>query len=319
MKQLGKKTFAQKVRSGEHVILYEFLPPPKRLPNEDIDRSISLFTTIASKFHIDAINLPEVREETRHGLRTQPALVKVEPRRIAPYLRKYTNLEVIINRPIVYLPWSKQQQWLQETYRRYNIRNFVFVGGESRAISYPGLSVIETTHRVRNDLHSDFPDIFLGGIIIPERVGEKERVLGKLSAGIEFFTTQILYEAQAVKRLLKDLWKELRSKKSKPAMIFLSFTPLATKHDVELLRWLGVTVPKQTAENLQSGWIGMGWHSVQVCKEILEDILAFVHKAEIDIPLGLNIEHVSVHNLELSFILVEELSKVYFTQRRNLA
>lgn len=313
MRKKITSTFAKKVRNGEHTILYEFLPPPKNLSKTDIDRSLSLFTTMLHKFSIDAINLPEVKGETRSGERTIPSLLKLEPRLVCPFIQKYGTWEVIINRPIVYLPWDKQHVWLKKTYRNYGIRNFIFVGGETSKATYPGLSVANAIKAVSTQFKDEFPDIFVGGISIPHRPFEVERMLKKTQAGSEFFTTQILYEANAIKQLLKELWQQYKEKKIKPKMIFLSFAPIATKRDLELLQWLGVTIPKATAKSLASGWIGMGWHSIQVCKIILKDILQFVKDNDILIPIGLNIEHVSIHNLELSFILVEELSQIYLS------
>lgn len=311
-KKRVKKTFAQKVREGEKTVLYEFLPPPKALSKAHIDKSIALFSTMLNKFPVDGINLPEVLGETRNGARDSN-LVKMEPRNICPFLRNYGRWELIINRPVVYLPWKKQKDWFLETYQDYNIRNFVLVGGESSKIIYPGISVNEAAKYIKNE----FSDIFLGGIIIPTRKNEANRILYKTASGIEFFTTQILYEARSIKKVLKELWELYIKENIKPAMIFLSFTPIATQRDLKLLEWLGVDIAKKTVKELTTGWIGMGWHSIQVCKEILIDILSFVQKNGIDIPLGLNIEHVSIHNLELSFILVEELSQIYLNNRLN--
>ncbi|MBI2074583.1 MAG: hypothetical protein HYT83_01955 [Candidatus Levybacteria bacterium] len=312
-----KKTFAQKIRRGDKTILYEFLPPPKNLSSQDIDKSISLFATILSKFPVDAINLPEVREETRNGIRISPALAKMEPRLVCPFLQKYGMWDLIINRPIVYLPWEKQQLWLKETCRKYNVQNYVFVGGESSKIAYPGLSVNDAAAWVKGQFQEEFPNICLGGIIIPTRKHEILRVLQKTQSGITFFTTQILFEDWFIKQFLKQLWEECVKKHIKPPMVFLSFAPIATPKDVELLRWLGVNVPEKTIKKLATGWIGMGWNSIQVCKKILSDILRFVKENGICIPLGLNVEHVSIHNLELSFILVEELSNIYLNQPRR--
>lgn len=304
-------TFAQKVRKGEKVVLYEILPPPKNLSKADLQISFSLFAQILKKHPIDGVNLPEVREETRSGKRSIPELIKLEPRVVCSYLQKQGISNVIVNRPVVYLPWEKQIAWLKETYNKYNIHNFVLVGGESSKVSYPGPAVVEVATLITEKLRSEFPDIFLGGITIPSRTNEADRVLAKTIAGIEFFTSQIIYDSKDVKKLLKEYWQLCRQKKVAPKMIFLSFAPATSLRDIELLRWLGVEIPQNTFKTLTSGWLGVGWRSIETCQKILKDILRFVKSNDIEVPLGLNVEHINRHNFELSFILLRKLLKTY--------
>ncbi len=306
-------TFAQKVRKGEKVVLYEILPPPKNLSKADLQISFSLFAQILKKNPVDGVNLPEVREETRSGKRSLPQLIKLEPRAVCPYLQKQGILNLIVNRPIVYLPWKKQIGWLKETYHKYNIHDFVLVGGESSKVSYPGPTVVEAASLITKKLRSEFPNILLGGITIPSRVNEADRVLAKTISGIEFFTSQVIYDSQDVKKLLKEYWQLCRQKKVAPKMIFLSFAPATTLGDIELLRWLGVEIPQNTLEALTAGWLGVGWRSIETCQDILEDILHFVKRNKIGVPLGLNVEHINKHNFELSFILLRKLLESYLS------
>lgn len=94
-------------------------------------------------------------------------------------------------------------------------------------------------------------------------------------------------------------------------MIFLSFAPLTTSADLALLKWLGVQIPKKTEDLIKTGWLGLGWRSQQVCQDILEDILSFVQKEHIGVPIGLNVEHINRHNYESSFSLLERLTNLY--------
>ncbi len=310
-KQKKRKTFAQKVRNHEKTVLYEFLPPPKNLLEKDLASSLKIFSALVREHAIDAINIPEVREEERSGKRNTPSMVKLEPRVVSSYFRKYNDCDVVINRPVVYHSWNKQKQWLSETYHSYGIRNMVFVGGESSRVSYPGLSVADTSKTIFAHHQKDFPDIFLGGITIPTRKNEADRVLKKAQAGIEFFTTQVLYESQKSKQFLVDYAKKCTKNKVIPKTIFLSFAPVVAPSDIDLLLWLGVEVSKKTAEKLKTGWIGMGFRSVAVCESVFLDIMQFVKKQHINVPLGLNVEHINRHNFEISFLLLNRLSDIY--------
>ncbi len=309
-KKYTKKTFAHKVRAGEKTILYELLPPPQHITQKDIKESLGLFAKLLTSYPVDGVNIPEVREETRSGIRIDKELIKLEPLTVAEHLQKYGIDQIIINRPIVYLPWEKQKKWLQHAYAK-NIHNFIFVGGESSAISYPGISVTEAATHVTTIHKNDFADICLGGILIPNRKYEAEKLLHKTEAGIEFFTTQIIYEATAIKKVLQSYW-DLCCKKGIPTkMIFLSFAPIATKKDIDLLLWLGVEFSKKTLQWLTTGWLGMAERSMQLCQNILQEILDFVKEKKIGVPLGINVEHINQHNFELSFLLLDRVSNIY--------
>ncbi|MCL5435262.1 MAG: hypothetical protein M1405_02630 [Patescibacteria group bacterium] len=310
-----KNDFAKKVRRNEKTVLYELLPPPKNLPRSDLSQSIKLFSKMLSKYPVDAVNLPEVREETRSGSRNESELIKLEPTVVASYLQRYKTPGIIINRPIVYETWEKQERWLRKAYS-LGIHNFVFVGGESSKFSYPGPSVIDAAKTVASKLNHEFPSIFLGGITIPNRKNEPTRILNKALAGIEFFTTQILYESESIKSLLNDYWGLCKAKNIRPKMIFLTFAPVTSYRDIELLTWLGVEIGQKTLKTLKIGWLGMGERSFKISEDILKDILSFVEREDIKVPLGLNVEHVKRHNFELSFVLLARLLNIYSPQKK---
>ena len=307
--------FSEKVRQKRKTVLYEFLPPPKNLSKKDIEKSISTFMSMISKFSIDGVNIPEVREEKRNGQRGASELIKLEPRIVASYIKKHKMIDLIINRPVVYLPWDKQKRWLEEVLFDYKIHNIILVGGESSKIKYPGLSVTETASKIKQDPKYKFKDLILGGITIPTRKNEHLRVLQKTNAGIEFFTTQILYESYFIKRFIKKYWQLCLKENIDPKMIFLSFAPISSNRDIELLAWLGVDIPKKVLNLLTTGWVGVGWRSLQVCQDILEDTLNFIKKEKIGVPIGINVEHVSKHNFEISFLLLERLLTLYDKNR----
>jgi 5,10-methylenetetrahydrofolate reductase len=310
-------SFSEKVKNQQKVVMYELLPPPKDLSRKDLRRSFSLFSKMLHNYPVDAINIPEVREETRSGSRQGEEIIKLEPRTVCSYLQKHTDIDFIINRPIVYQPWKTQKKWFNSIHKKFGVKNIILVGGESSKVSYPGLSVTDAAVKITQE----YPEVVLGGITIPTRRDESNRVLQKSLSGVTFFTTQIIYESFYIKKFLKDYWELCQKKEIEPKMIFLSFAPISNSADLKLLQWLGVNISKETLEVLTTGWFGMGWRSLQICQDTLEDILDFVSKQKIRIPLGLNIEHLNRHNLESSFILLERLCNVYttpsFAERRS--
>ena len=308
--QSSTNKFAQKLRQGEKLVLYELLPPPQNLTKADLHKSFSLFADYFEKYSIDAVNIPEVREEVRNGMRKTTELVKLDPAIVSLYLQRYGVEDIIINKPVVYDVWEEQKKWLSQAYEN-GIQNFIFVGGESSAISYPGISVSDATKKVTEELRSEFPEVAIGGITIPTRAQEVKRLVKKTQAGTEFFTSQVIYESESVKQLLKSYWEICRLKNIKPQTIFLSFAPIASYSDVELLTWLGVEIPQIIRQELKIGWLGMAERSFKICENILLDVLSYLKENNIQVPVGLNIEHISRRNFELSFILLSRLAKIY--------
>jgi len=304
------RSFAQKVRQKQSVTLFELVPPSIETAQNDIEKSVASIISLLKKIDVDGINIPEVQIENRHGTRNSKVTQKIEPRILCKYLFEEGFLDVIINRPIVYAPWENQRIWLKETYDR-KIRNFVFVGGESSNIQYPGVSVVDALHTVKQTANQDFPEIFLGGISIPTRKFEAQRMLRKTRAGIEFFTTQILYESKAITNTLQDYWDLCCQNGTDPKMVFLSFAPVTTIRDIELLTWLGVKIPQRAIAYLTSGWLGMGYRSLSISQIVLENVFQFLKKQKIYIPIGLNVGYINRHNFEFSIAFLKQLTECY--------
>ena len=87
-----------------------------------------------------------------------------------------------------------------------DIENLILVGGESSKIQYEGLSVNSASEYITRDLNSGRFDFFCGGIAIPSRNIESEKLLRKGSNGVEFFTTQVLYDSKKIKKMLAICW-----------------------------------------------------------------------------------------------------------------
>jgi hypothetical protein len=55
----------------------------------------------------------------------------------------------------------------------------------------------------------------------------------------------------------------------------------------------------------------MSDESLIIASEILNDILANNEKLGIQVPVGLNIEHIMSYNFQTSINMLQELSKIY--------
>lgn len=292
------------------VTFFEMVPPAEGRP-EAIERSITEVRGIRSS--ADAINLPEIRDENRGETRTFKFIPRVEPRKLAARLAQEAGAEVLINRGVVYQ--ADQLSWFRETRETFGVETLVLVGGESSRLEYPGPSVLEAAGQVRA---AGLP-LTLGGITIPSRLGEADRIRRKTSAGLLFFTTQVLFDSNDIVGLVQSL-------NGLEARILLSFAPVSRPSDLEFLRWLGVDVPKNLDQFLFQGGVagrqltdsGGGTElgapaalarSLDIAQRILLDVF---DNLPADPPLlGLNVMHINQRNFAPAVQMLERLGHLY--------
>lgn len=291
------------------MITYELVPPQASLTAGELRQFVNFFSVAARGAGITTINIPEIRDEKSWGVRKKPFLAKIEPRILSLQLNKQ-GFETIINRPIVYIPWLKQTNWLKETYKKYKVRNIVFVGGEDPNVKYPGPSVGDAVQKTLI-LRHDLPNILIGGITIPTRPFEAKRVFSKAKAGCQYFFSQIIYDAKPVKKLLLDYQNLCHFREVSPKTLIFTFAPISSKADIDFFSYLGVSVPESVQKQLFKNFVGIGFRSLDVCANLLEEIYTFIKMEKIEVPVGINISHITKGNFELSFQLYKHLSKLY--------
>lgn len=285
------------------VSFFEMVPPPAEKP-EALKSAMAEFARI--KDLADAINLPEIVNESRGGDRTFKFVERIEPRLLGAKIRKELGLEVVINRCVVYQ--ADQARWIRETQERFDISNLILVGGESSVSQYPGPSVIETAREIRA---AGLP-VALGGISIPSRANEVDRIRRKVAEGLCFFTTQVLFDSNDIVWLIQRL-------NGLEARIFLSFAPVSHHRDIEFLRWLGADVPVDLDRFLLSNKTS-GEISSHDAEEAFERCLNLAQRILMDVfdnlppdppPIGINIEHINRRNLGFAVRMLEKLGNFY--------
>ena len=302
--------FRDKVRKPKRpVVAYEILPPREK--DGTLNSYAEIISSLLSQTHIDAINIPEVHEENARGLRPVKNLERAEAREFGRLLQDNVGIEAIVNRVTVHNDLDYQKDWIKETFYDYDIENLILVGGESSDIKYPGPSVNETSAYITRDLNAGRFDFFCGGITIPSRKIESVRLLNKGSNGIEFFTTQVLYDGKKIKKMLKYYDDVCKENNVLPRRILLSFAPVSSKKNIDFLKWLGVEIPSQTEKRLTNKKTNMSDESLEIASEILKGILNNNEKLGITVPIGLNVEHIMSYNFQSSINMLQELSKIY--------
>ena len=150
-------------------------------------------------------------------------------------------------------------------------------------------------------------DVALGNITIAERDHEVDRLVEKTRAGCDFFTTQVLFEAEPMATVLRAYGRRCSSQNLKPATVLLSFAPVSDYQDIEFLVWLGATVSPRTEEALLPSPGGPpGRASLDVAHTLWSHLHAAAAQSQPPVPLGVNIEEVSAHNFDLAVQMARE-------------
>ena len=233
-------------RPRRPVVVYEILPPREK--EGTLNSYAANISSLLSQTHIDAINIPEVRDEIARGERPIKNQLRAEPREFGKLLQDIVGIESIVNRVVVHQNLEKEMIWFEETYHKYEIENLITVGGESREIKYPGPSVNEALDAIKQN---DKLDILCGGISIPSRETESLRLIEKSNHGSEFFTTQVLYDSSKIIKMISHYQKRCNELNTFPRRLLLSFAPVSSGKNIDFLKWLGVDIPPETEEILR--------------------------------------------------------------------
>lgn len=287
------------------VAFFELVPPAAGKP-EAFNSAMAQISRI--KNHADAINIPEIHDESRSGDRTFKFVERVEPRVLGKEIRQRFNMEVVLNRCVVYEP--DQVRWFEETQKNFGATNFVLVGGESSEIKYPGPSVTQAAREIRA---AGLPAT-LGGISIPSRAHEVDRIRRKVARGLTFFTTQVLFDSNDIVWLIQRL-------NGVEARIFLSFAPVTHHRDIDFLRWLGADLPADLDRFLVNGTTGEK-PSPHDAEDAFERCMSLAQRILMDVfdnlppdppPLGINIEHINRRNFSFAVKMLDKLGGFYST------
>jgi len=291
------------------VVAYEILPPREK--DGTLNSYAETISSLLSQTHIDAINIPEVHDEIGRGDRPITNQKRGEPREFGMLLQDIVGIEAIINRVVVHEPYDEQIRWIDETNITYEIENMIIVGGESSKVDYPGPSVNEMLQTIARRYNSNGGDIFCGGIAIPSRKDESKNLIRKSEHGSEFFTTQVLYNAENIIKMINNYQSRCNELDTFPRRILLSFAPVSSQKNIEFLKWLGVEIPDDTERYLKGRPGSMTERSLDVAVEVLNEVLDFITVNNLKVPVGLNVEHIMSYNFQSSVEMLQELARIY--------
>eukprot|EP00457_Paulinella_chromatophora_P007182 gb/GEZN01007203.1/.p1 GENE.gb/GEZN01007203.1/~~gb/GEZN01007203.1/.p1 ORF type:complete len:439 (-),score=85.15 gb/GEZN01007203.1/:194-1510(-) len=300
----GGESFATKLKdTSRGVAVFGSVPPPKRLPMSTVKKIASIVGEEMEQLRPDAILIYDIQDEkSRNGEQRPFAFSHTHPPRMyAGLLRESAKSPAMVVYRAMRAGEDEERfgAWLEECSLDQGLSNFVLVGGERKDKSVKLLNVDDASKvaKGRNGL-------CCGGIMLPERHRNKRdehvRMAHKVAAGLDFFTTQVVYSADLAIWVLSDYDRLCKEKGLTPVRILLTFAPFGSEETLKFMQWLGVDIPMGTQQRVLSkeGVKACVNESMHICIENWKRILDACRRLKLSVPLGVSVEAVSKSRTE---------------------
>ncbi|MCP4986813.1 MAG: hypothetical protein GY928_12415 [Colwellia sp.] len=272
-------------------------PPKSDTPLDKVTEIAEKLLDRVSDIDVDGLIVYDIQDENSRISKPRPFPFKSthDTRLYSSLLNKKSTRPVITYKSVVQSNSDDFNQWANEAWQDYGVKDVVLVGSPSKdnSISLPLASAYKT-------LIDNSHDFFIGGVTIAERHASKkdehERLIAKHQQGCSFFISQAIYNPQATIDLLTRYAIECQKQGLKPQRIILTFSPCGSKKTLEFIEWLGVNVPEATSLRILNAENPLH-ESIQNCVNSLQQILDAVRPY--DLPLGLNIESLTNRKEEI--------------------
>lgn len=272
-------------------------PPKSDTPEEQVETIANKLLERVSDIDFDGLIVYDIQDEGSRISKPRPFPFKSthDPRWYSSLLNKKTKRPVITYKSVIQSNKADFNDWAEEAWKKYNIKDVVLVGSPSKSVK-GSLSLDKAYETLVESQHN----FFIGGVTIAERHASKgsehERLIKKHQQGCNFFISQAIYDPQATIDLLTRYAIECQKLNIKPQRIILTFSPCGSEKTLEFIEWLGVSVPEATSLRILNAEKPL-YESIRICSNGLQQILDAV--VPYDLPLGLNIESLTNRKEEI--------------------
>lgn len=301
---------AHKLLASEYfVTLYGTTPPRADFDSERMQRAAVRLGNRTQNLKIDGFVVYDVQDESSRTLepRPFPFLPTHDSRVYSKLVRELSGRETITYKCVAGKSEKELDAWLDEAQTSYDVRILSLVGSASSRFDRPGVSLMQAIERAHLR-----ESVTVGGVVIPERHtslrNESLKLIDKAAAGCSYFISQAIYNPEPIVKLLNDYAQDCSARGIAPKRIILTFAPCGLDRTIQFMKWLGVDIPDDVAKTILSAPIPLK-KSLSICSDNLNRI---IDSAPNTVPLGLNIESVSIRKEEIegSIELVEILQQV---------
>jgi 5,10-methylenetetrahydrofolate reductase len=291
--------FRDKVRARRSGILTYGLTPPRAANDREKLRAIAERQRAQlAALPVDAVILYDLQDESSRDASPRPFsfLPTLDP---FDYLRDYLgepSRELIVYRAVANHEEAAFAAWLTAADHGSTPAAVTFVGSPART-AQPSARL--TLQRAYELYAARCERVLLGGICIAERHlakgDEHLRILHKQALGCSFFVSQAVYDAAASEALLRDLAREAGARGVDTVPMLLTITPCGSEKALQFMKWLGISFAPEVERRLR-GSADMLRESVAICEDLIR---RFAHQRLSAIPLGINVESVSIRRADI--------------------
>jgi 5,10-methylenetetrahydrofolate reductase len=272
-------------------------PPKNDTPLEQVENIARKLLERVSDIDFDGLIVYDIQDENSRTQKPRPFPFKSthDPRHYSALLNQKSSRPVITYKSVVQSNAQAFDQWADEAWQEYGVRDIVLVGSPSQknTVSLP-------LSKAYNTLVKNSNNFFIGGVTIAERHASKgnehERLIEKQQQGCNFFISQAIYNPQATIDMLTRYAIECKNRNIKPQRFILTFSPCGSNKTLEFIEWLGVSVPEATSLRILNADKPL-YESIRICTNSLRQILDAV--LPYNLPLGLNIESLTNRKEEI--------------------
>jgi hypothetical protein len=294
-----KSSLADKILTRSPGICLYGITPPKRAIGTDALRTLveAQHARIAG-LSPDGLVVYDIEDESSRteAPRPFPFLPTIDAGTYADSMLGELGIPKIVYRPVARYDRARFEAAMRAEAGRADDRFTVFVGAPSRVAASAGVPLGDA-YRMAKDLA---PSLFVGGIAIAERHGrgfsEHERMIAKMDQGCRFFVTQAVYDVTATKSLISDLAIRLERDGREPVPVIVTLSPCGSEKTLDFMQWLGIAFPRWLQNDLRRSRDILET-SVALAIRIGEELVEYAR--EYEIPLGINVESVSVRKAEI--------------------
>jgi len=282
---------------GGVVLLYGTTPPRTGTSDEALQVVAGKLAARIRDLAVDGVVVYDIQDESGRTKLARPFAFTgtVDPRGYSRLLRARSGYPTITYKSLGDLDETRWLAWLSETANKYGAGCLSIVGRPTSGVRYP--LALSTAIRMAAGHPAGFT---VGGVVIAERHtdqrSESARLLAKSIEGCSYFISQTVYQADATERLLRDYVRDCRGAGVQPRRIVLTFAPAGREKTIAFLKWLGVHIPLETEAAILTAANPIA-RSIEICRDNLRRILE--HEYARDIPLGVNVESVSINRDEI--------------------
>ncbi len=297
------------------ILLYGLTPPKKEYSPEKISEIAQKQLLRIKDLNIDGLVLYDIQDEAARtdSQRPFPFLPTIDP------VEYYTRYLSLLKKPII--AYKCVGKYTHDEFVRWlgqmgtsRLQYAVFVGAASKNQNVD--LTIKQAYEMKRNYNEN---MILGGVTIPERHIKKSdehlRVFDKITSGCRFFISQAVYNIEASKNFLSDLYYYSNKNEKQIAPIIFTVTPCGSIKTLEFMEWLGISVPRWLKNDLMNS-VDILNKSLDICYRIAEELIYFC--SEKKIPVGFNIESVSIRKAEID-ASVELLMRVESLLKRNFS